>query len=66
MAEDPKKTCFVISPIGNESSAERRSTEGLISSVIEPTLDKLGFSVQIAHTMSKTGSITQQVIQRLP
>jgi len=60
-----KQTCFVITPIGSASSSTRRAADGLLSAVIKPTLEKLAFEVLVAHEMSKTGSITQQVIQHL-
>lgn len=59
------RTCFVISPIGDEGTVVRRSIEGLMSSVIRPTLEDMGFTVEIAHEISKSGSITNQVIQHL-
>ena len=66
----PKKAfaghnCFVISPIGEEGSSIRRSIEGLMNSVIRPILEDLGFTVEIAHEITKAGSITNQVIQHL-
>ncbi|MCJ8267979.1 MAG: hypothetical protein MJK04_01090 [Psychrosphaera sp.] len=59
------KTCFVITPIGNDDSATRRSTDGLIDSVIEPVCQQLGFTTAVAHRISKTGSITTQILQHL-
>ena len=59
------KTCFVITPIGKENTATRRSTDGLISAVLLPTLQELGFSMSVAHEISEPGSITKQIIERL-
>ncbi len=59
------KTCFVITPIGKENTATRRSTDGLISAILLPTLQELGFSMSVAHEISEPGSITKQIIERL-
>lgn len=60
-----EKRCFVITPIGNDDSPIRRSTDGLIDSVIEPVCNELGLKTSVAHRISKTGSITTQVLQHL-
>lgn len=59
------RTCFVITPIGDDASPTRRAIDGLIDAVIEPTLREQGFEVHVAHRISKTGSITNQVIELL-
>lgn len=63
-SEKPK-TCFVITPIGDDASPTRRAIDGLVDAVIEPTLRELGFDVEVAHRITKTGSISNQVIQLL-
>jgi hypothetical protein len=63
-AEKPK-VCFVITPIGDDASATRRAIDGLVDAVIEPILRDLGFEVEVAHRITKTGSITNQVIELL-
>lgn len=62
---DKPKVCFVITPIGDDASPTRRAIDGLVDAVIEPTLRELGFQVDVAHRMTKTGSITTQVIELL-
>jgi len=69
MAETEKQdttiNCFVITPIGKSDSEERRLADGLINTVIRPKLEEIGFSVRAAHEISKSGSITKQIIECL-
>lgn len=60
-----QRVCFVITPIGSRGSTTRRAAEGVIGAVLEPILRDLGFRVEVAHTLSEAGSITNQVIERL-
>ena len=64
-SKDGRKTCFVITPIGDDGSPIRRAADGIIAAAIEPLLDGLNYDVEVAHRISKTGSITNQVIERL-
>lgn len=58
------KTCFVITPIGGDSTDIRREADGIIDEVLIPILkEELGFTVEVAHRVDSSGSITQQVIQ---
>jgi hypothetical protein len=61
-AESPRKTCFVITPVGNDGTDIRRRAEGLIDAVIRPVLDELGYKVEVPHRMTLSGSITKHVI----
>jgi len=65
MEEKKQNRCFVITPIGNEGSDIRKKAEGVISAVIEPVLDELGYEIFIPHRMTNPGSITSQVIQHI-
>lgn len=59
------KTCFIITPIGDDQSDIRRATDGVIDAVIIPALIEIGFkreNIDVAHRMSNSGSINRQVI----
>ena len=57
-----QKSCFIITPIGGDNSEIRRKTDGLISAIIRPVLNELGYKPVIPHEMTRLGSITDQVI----
>ncbi|PGR17957.1 hypothetical protein COC50_25205 [Bacillus anthracis] len=59
------KTCFIITPIGDDQSDIRRAAEGVIDAVIVPALCEMGFdeeNIKVAHRMPSPGSINKQVI----
>jgi hypothetical protein len=59
------KSCFIISPFGDDNTSTRRATEGLIKAVIRPVLSELGFFVISSLDIDTPGSITDQVIKHL-
>ncbi|GAB3221102.1 hypothetical protein J0A67_06650 [Algoriphagus aestuariicola] len=60
-----KKRCFVITPIGNVGSEVYIKANGLIDAVIKPVLQELEYHVEAAHHISDSGSISNQIIERL-
>lgn len=63
--EERPRVCFVITPIGDDSSPIRRAIEGVIDAVIVPVMQEYDFKVEVAHRIPKAGSITNQVIELL-
>lgn len=59
---DNKKTCFVITPIGNENDPIRRHIDGMIDAVIVPSMEG-EYEIKVAHRMSETGTITRQILE---
>ena len=60
-----KAYCFVITPIGQSGSEIWNKSNGLIDAVIKPVLEKLGYKVEASHQINSSGSITNQIIERL-
>lgn len=66
MGNDKNRTCFIITPIGNDSSDIFRKAKGVIESVVKPVLLKYGFSdVKPAYEINTIGMITTQIINRI-
>ena len=59
---DPNKTCFVISPIGDEGSDVRNNADDLYDLIIEPALEVFGFTVIRADKIIGSGQINSEVI----
>jgi hypothetical protein len=63
--EKIQKKCFILTPIGEQNTAIRRETEGVIG-VLSPVLKELGFTdIAVAHRMPNPGSITSQIVRRI-
>ncbi|MDT0678827.1 hypothetical protein [Autumnicola musiva] len=62
-----EKKCFIITPIGKNDSQIRRSTDGLINTVLRPILEnEFKFdSVVAAHEINSSGSINNQIMKRI-
>jgi len=64
MAET-KKSCFVISPIGDEGSETRKRADQVLKHIIGPAAEACGYEPIRADEIDKPGLITSQVIQRI-
>lgn len=64
-ASDLSDACFLISPIGHETSEQRQHANLVLGSLIEPALEGLGFRLVRADKISKPGLITAQVIDHI-
>lgn len=60
-----KKTCFVISPIGDKDSDVRKLANDLFDLIIEPALEKFDFEIIRADKITSTSSITADIISHV-
>ena len=61
-----KKTCFVICPIGDEESIERKWSDDLLDCIITPIVEKMGYQTPIrADRINESGIITRQIVDLL-
>ncbi len=65
MADSDKKTCFVISPIGEEGSATRERADQVLEYVIKPACEECGYKTVRADEIDEPGIITSQIIRHL-
>lgn len=57
------RTCFVMSPIGEDGSAARKLADDLLDLVIEPALEPYKFRVVRADKIVSSGTITSEIIE---
>lgn len=62
---DSMRTCFVVSPIGEEGSEIRNDADKLFKYIISPVCEKCGFEPVRADKINDSDSITQTIIDRL-
>jgi len=60
-----KDFCFIVTPIGSDESSERRFADGISREVIEPVVESFNMKPIMAHEISETGSINDQVIEHI-
>jgi len=62
----PEKTCFVICPIGDEGSPERKWSDDILECIITPVVEKMGYQKPIrADHINESGIITRQIVDLL-
>jgi hypothetical protein len=62
---DFSKTCFYISPIGDDGSEQRRHSDFLMEYIIAPALKEFNMKLVRADQMGKPGMIGKQVIEHI-
>lgn len=58
-----KKTCFVVSPIGDKGSEVRSQADAFYDLIIEPALEKFDFEVTRADKNTSVSSITSEIVK---
>src|SRR5579885_2996703 len=64
-AVDFTKMCFVITPIGDDDSSERKHANMILKSVIEPVAAELNLVARRADQIDRAGLITQQIFEHI-
>lgn len=64
---DLKKTCFYITPIGDEGTEERRHSDLILGQIVEPAIEALGLDLIVvrADRLTQPGMISQQILQHV-
>ena len=65
MSDRAENACFVISPIGDESSPERKRSDQLYKYVVTPAAEAHGYAPVRADKISEPGVITTQIVEYL-
>jgi hypothetical protein len=60
-----RRSCFVIAPIGDEGTVERKRSDQLLRHLIRPVLEAMQYDVRRADDLHEEGLITHQIIERL-
>lgn len=60
-----EKTCFVISPIGEDNSEARKRADDVLNYIIKPVATKFDYEVKRADEISEPGMISFQIIEHL-
>lgn len=64
-ANQEKKICFVISPIGDDDSDTRKRSDQVLKHIITGAVEQLGYEVIRADKISEPGIITHQILQHI-
>ncbi len=60
-----QKACFIITPIGDDNSAERKHADAMLRHLITPVLEQFKITPIRADKISKPGHITKQVVEHI-
>jgi hypothetical protein len=59
------KTCFHITPIGEENSEQRKHADMMLENLLRPVLKDFGFTAIRADHIERSGLINQQILEYL-
>lgn len=62
---DNERIAFVISPVGEPDSSERKRADQILKHIIEPVVSESGYTAIRADKISKPGIITTQIINHI-
>ena len=64
---DFDRTCFYITPIGEEGTDERRHSDLILGQIVEPAIEALGLELVVvrADRLTQPGMISQQILQHV-
>ncbi|MCI0659680.1 MAG: hypothetical protein L0220_01265 [Acidobacteria bacterium] len=62
---DYKNACFIITPIGDDGSPERKHADTMLRHLISPVLEELKLVPILADQIAKPGHITKQVVENI-
>ena len=57
--------CFIITPIGEDGTDERKHADAMLKHLIEPVLEQEGIKPIRADKIAKPGHITKQVVEHI-
>ena len=63
--DEAERTAFVISPIGDPNSKERKRADQILNHVIDPIVSELGYKAVRSDKIDKPGIITSQIINHI-
>jgi hypothetical protein len=65
VSTDYAKASFIITPIGDESSLERKHSDTMLRHLISPVLEEYGIIAIRADKISKPGHMTKQMVEHI-
>lgn len=60
-----QRSCFVISPIGQPDSPERKAADGVFRFIIEPAMREFDIHTQRSDHMAEPGNISEQMFREI-